>query len=182
MKEIKNEINKEETEVKSVKEYDGYEDVREPLIDGTYVTQKRKAFLSLAEQRKFFGSNNPELYFRDGKIPVAIPKALGTLIEDPERYEHQVFMDAFRNYDDLLLFKHDLVNIYTILVPKKYTELELNDTGEFRDRLVRYDTRSIAFTGKGNLPSSFEKDYFNKIANNIKTHFDKAIKVHAKLQ
>jgi hypothetical protein len=126
---------------------------------------------------EFFGGNNPDLYFRDGKIPVAIPKALGTLIDDPSRYEVQIFNESFKNYPDVLLFKHDLVNIYTILVPKPFSELELDPvTGDYRDRLVRYDTRSIAFTGKGNLPASFEKDYFNKIATNIKTHFDKAIK------
>lgn len=168
-------------EVKAItKEYDGYEEVREPLIDGSYVTSRQKPFLSHAETVKFMGSNNPELYFKDGKVPVSIPNALGTLLDDDTRYERQVFDESFRNYEDVLFFKHNLANIYTILVPKKYSELEIDPiTKDYIDRLVRYDTRSIAFTGKGNLPSSFDKDYFGKVAQNIKQHFDKAVKSRA---
>jgi hypothetical protein len=141
-------------------EYDGWENVVEPTETGAYVTIKRKVFLSDSEVKKFMGDKDPNRYFRDGKVPMYMPKSFGTLLPE-DRTETIVKNEVFTKYPETLLFKHDLTNIYTLLIPKELTEHEFSN-GDFTDRLVRYDTRSIVFTGGPGRPSSFEVDYFKK--------------------
>lgn len=166
MKEKEPKIISEEP-VKEKVEYDGYEDLIEPTETGAYKTTRTKLYLSTSEVKKFMGENDPAKYFRDGKVPVFAPKSFGTLLPD-DRTETQVKNDVFSKYPETLLFKHDLTNIYTLLIPKILTEHEFSN-GDFTDRLVRYDTRSIVFTGGQGRPSSFEADYFkNQSAKIIK--------------
>lgn len=146
-------------------EYDGWELVIEPTIDGKYTEERKKIYLSTAEVKKFMGEHDPAKYFRDGKVPYYFPKATGTLLPE-DRVEVQVKNDVFSKFPETLLFKHDLTNIYTILVPKVLTEHEFSN-GDFTDRLVRYDTRSIVFTGGPGRPSAFEADYFKKQSSKI---------------
>lgn len=166
---------KENKEIKTIDEtpvveYDGWEDVVEPTEAGPYKTERRKVFLSTAEVKKFMGDHDPNIYFRDGKVPVYIPKALGTLLPD-DRTETIVKNEVFTKYPEVLLFKHDLTNIYTLLIPKRLTEHEFAN-GDFVNRLIRYDTRSVVFTGGAGRPSSFETDYFKKQAAKILKHLD----------
>jgi len=151
-------------EVPTVKEYDGYEDLVEPHIDGTYKTTRVKLYLSDSEVKKLLGDIDPSKYFRLGKIPNHIPKSLGTLLPD-DRMETIVKNDVFSQFPDVLMFKHDLSNIYTLLIPKVISDFELNKDGDYTDRLVQFDTRSIAFNGGNGRPTSFEADYFKKTCN-----------------
>ena len=153
-----------------VKEYDGFEDLVEPTEAGPYKTTRVKLYLSTPEVRKFMGEHDPAKYFRDGKVPVYFPKAIGTLLSE-DRTETQVKNDVFSKYPETLLFKHDLTNIYTLLIPKVLTEHEFSN-GDFTDRLVRYDTRSVVFTGGPGRPSSFETDYFKQQSAKIIKQLD----------
>lgn len=145
--------------------YDGYEDLVEPQVDGTYTKTRTKLYLSDDEVKKFFGDNDPNKYFREGKIPVYFPKAVGSLLSD-DRVEVAVKNDVFSKFPDVIMFKHELANIYTLLIPKVVTEHEFAN-GEFVSKLVRYDTRSVVCTGGQGRPSSFETDYFKKIGSLI---------------
>lgn len=170
MKETKAATQPEEI-IEPVKEYDGYEDLVEPTETGAYKTTPRvKLYLSTSEVKKFMGEHDPAKYFRDGKVPVYAPKSFGTLLPE-DRTETQVKNDVFSKYPETLLFKHDLTNIYTLLIPKVLTEHEFSN-GDFTDRLVRYDTRSIVFTGGQGRPSSFETDYFKKQSARIIKQLD----------
>jgi len=163
------------TEKETPVEFDGYWEVKEPVEDGTYKTSRKKIWLSTQEQKKWLGDNDPNLYFRDGVIPNYCPKAFGTLLSE-DREEVIQMRKAFPAYPEILMFKHDLQNIYTLLIPKKFSEHEINEDGDFVSRLVRYDTRSIPFTGGFNRPTAFQADYFNDKAALIKKHLDKAKK------
>ena len=149
-------------------EFDGYEDLVEPTMDGKYTTVRTKLWLSTAEVKKFMGDNDPAKYFRDGKVPVYFPKANGTLLAD-DRMEREVQKEVFRQFPEVLMFKHDLTNIYTMLIPKVLTEHEFVN-GDFVSRLVRYDTRSVVFNGGVGRPTGFEADYFKKQSAKILTH------------
>jgi len=162
-----------ETVPEVVPEFDGREDLVEPQIDGSYKTTKGvKLWLSTSEVKKFMGDNDPSKYFREGKVPVYVPKAFGTILPE-DRTEVQVMKEVFRQFPDILMFKHDLTNIYTMLIPKVLTEHEFQD-GEFTSRLIRYDTRSIPFNGGPGRPSGFESDFFKKEASKILVHLKKA--------
>jgi len=162
--------SKEEIINESVIEYDGFEDLVEPTEAGPYKTTRVKLYLSTPEVKKFLGDNDPVKYFREGKVPVYFPKAVGTLLPE-DRVESVVKNEVFLKYPEVLLFKHDLTNIYTLLIPKVLTEHEFSN-GDFTDRLIRYDTRSVVFTGGQGRPSSFEVDYFKKQASKILKHLD----------
>ena len=175
MKEDKKEIAeiKANSAEEVIPEFDGREDVIEPLIDGTYKTTKGvKVWLSTSEIKKFMGEHDPVKYFKEGKVPVYIPKALGQLLGE-ERTETQVKNEVFNQFPDVLLFKHDLTNIYTLLIPKVLTEHEF-ENGDFTSRLIRYDTRSIPFNGGPGRPSGFEADFFKKESAKILVHLKKA--------
>jgi len=161
---------KEKTEgtLEIIKEFDGYEDLVEPTIEGKYTTVRTKLWLSTAEVKRFMGENDPAKYFREGKVPAYFPKATGTLLAD-DRMEREVQKEVFRQFPEVLMFKHDLTNIYTMLIPKVLTEHEFVD-GEFVSRLVRYDTRSVVFNGGAGRPSGFEADYFKKKSDKILEH------------
>ena len=150
-------------------EYDGFEDLVEPQIDGTYKTTRTKLYLSDSEVKKFMGDNDPAKYFRLGKVPKFMPKSIGSMLPE-DRIEMVAKNDIYSKFPDVLMFKHDLTNIYTLLIPKAVTEHELNKDGEFESRLVQYDTRSIPFNGGPNRPSSFEVDFFKKESAKILKH------------
>lgn len=152
-------------------EYDGREDLVEPTETGAYKTTPGvKLYLSTSEVKKFMGEHDPMKYFRDGKVPVYMPKAIGSILPE-DRIETIVKNEVFSKFPETLLFKHDLTNIYTLLVPKALTEHEFSN-GDFTDRLVRYDTRSIVFTGGPGRPSSFDTDYFKKQASKVIKHLE----------
>ena len=148
-------------EVGEVVEFDGYVDIVEPSIEGKYVTIPKKIYLSTKEVKAFMGDHDPANYFRLGKVPVIMPKSIGTLL--PEDREEVITMrEVFSKYPDILMFKHNLTNIYTLLIPKILADFEVVD-GEFVERIVQYDTRSIAFNGGVGRPSSWSVDFFKKV-------------------
>lgn len=145
-----------------VVEYDGYEDITEPTIEGKYVTNRKKIYLSDKEVKSFMGEHDPQKYFRLGKVPTSMPKSIGTLLAE-DREETLVLRDVFSKFPDIIMFKHNLTNIYTLLIPKIIADFEVVD-GEFTNRLVQYDTRSIPFNGGSGRPSSWSADFFKKVA------------------
>lgn len=170
MKETTNNTTKE---TKDEKFFDGVWEVSEPIGPNQYQTVKKKIWLDTNEQKKWLGDIDPNLYFRDGVVPMYAPKSFGELLAE-DRVEVQALRKNLPLYPEILMFKHQLQNIYTLLIPKSVSEHELGRTGDFENRLVRYDTRSIAFTGGFGRPSSFEHDYFAQQTAKIKSHLDKA--------
>lgn len=165
---------KETKETKETKQYfDGVWEITEPIGPNQYQTVKKKIWLNTDEQQKWLGDVDPAIYFRDGVVPLYAPKAFGQLLPE-DRMEVQELRKLLPNYQDVLMFKHDLQNIYTLLIPKRVSEHELNQQGDFENRLVRYDTRSIPFTGGMGRPTAFEADYFAQQVAKIKRHLDKA--------
>lgn len=159
-------------------EFDGFMDMMDFDFDGKTTSKRVKFYLSTPEQKKFMGDNDPSLYFRLGKVPVAIAKDLGKII-DEDRLEYQVFSKLFVNHPKCLLFKHDMQNIYTILVPKTHSELEKDANGEYSVKLSFCDARSIVFSGKGDIPGSFTEDYFTKRAGMVLARLDNISKILA---
>jgi hypothetical protein len=151
-----------EVPVSPVIEYDGYEDITEPTIEGKYVTNRQKVYLSTKEVKAFMGDHDPAKYFRLGKVPTIMPKSIGTILGE-DREETIVMRDVFSKFPEVLMFKHNLTNIYTLLIPKVIADFEVVD-GEFTNRLVQYDTRSIPFNGGSGRPSSWSADFFKKVA------------------
>ena len=161
MKETKSVATPEVPEAIKAVEYDGYEDIVEPTIEGKYVTTNKKVYLSDKEVKAFMGEHDPAKYFRLGKVPTSMPKSIGTLL-DENREETLVMRDVFSQFPDVIMFKHNLTNIYTLLIPKVVADFEVVD-GEFVNRLVQYDTRSIPFNGGQGRPSSWSADFFKKV-------------------
>jgi hypothetical protein len=158
--EIKKEIELEPADNKP--EYDGYEDIIEPTIEGKYVTVRRKVYLSDKEVKAFLGEHDPAKYFRLGRVPISMPKSIGTLLPE-DREEVIIKNEVFAKFPEVLMFKHNLTNIYTLLIPKVIADFEVTD-GEFTNRLVQSDTRSIPFNGGAGRPSSWSVDYFKKVS------------------
>ena len=136
------------------------------------VAVKRKIYLSSDEVKKFMGDNDPNLYFKGGVIPMYVSKTFGRILEDEDE-EVKVMKEIFKGYDGLLMFKHRQQNLYTILVPKTFCAFELDANGDFVEDSVKYDIRTVNFAG-GSTPSSFERGYFQKYAEKIKSHFVRA--------
>ena len=161
------------TNAKDEKFFDGVWEVTEPSGPNEYKKVSKKIWLDTNEQKKWLGDIDPNLYFRDGVIPMYAPKAFGELLSE-DRVEVEALRKSLPLYPDVLMFKHQMQNLYTLLIPKRVSEHELNQTGDFENRVVRYDTRSIAFTGGFGRPSSFEHDYFAQQVEKVKRHLDKA--------
>lgn len=172
---MKEKNQKEITQPENTKSdyFDGVWEITEPIGPNQYQTVKRKIWLNTDEQKKWFGEHDTNVYFRDGVIPTYAPKSFGELLSE-DRIEVEALRKNLPMYTDILMFKHQLQNIYTLLIPKYVSEHELNNEGDFENRLVRYDTRSIAFTGGFGRPSSFEHDYFSQQTAKIKKLLDKA--------
>lgn len=140
--------------------FDGMMEMRDFDFEGKVKTEKVKFFLNSDEVKDFFKSNDPMKYFREGKIPVTWKKELGTLL-DEDRPEVKMMRQVFQHHPDVLLFKHNFQNIYTLLIPKSHSEHEIRD-GEFTERFIFCDTRSIVFSGFNGSPSAYEPGYFKK--------------------
>ena len=153
----------------SVPEYSGMEDVLEHNgIQPIY--RNRKVNLSDSEVKSFLGEHNPKDYFKGGRVPAFCKKAFGEMLK-PEDEEQLVFNKTFSNYKGLLMFYNRKHGIYTILVPKPMSLFELDENGDFLEEGVRYDTRTIVFSGAG-TPKSFEEGHFNRWANLIKARLE----------
>ena len=117
--------------------------------------------VSQEEAVGYLGGYDPNDYFRGGKLHKSFKNFFGDRLDD-ETEEFMIMQSVLTPYVGCLLFKQRQQNLYTILVPKIFSEFELDHEGEYAPEGVYYDTRVIAFTGKGNAPSAFEKDYFLK--------------------
>jgi hypothetical protein len=145
--------------------YDGMMEMRDFDMEGKITTTKKKFFLNSDEVKDFFKSHDPADYFREGHIPVFMKKELGTLLAE-DRAEVMMLRKVFEHHPKVLLFKHDYQNIYTILIPKSHSEHEMRD-GEFAERFIFCDTRSVVFSGFSGAPSAYEPGYFKKKCEQI---------------
>ncbi len=153
----------------SVSEYTGIEEVLEH--NGAQpIFRSRKVNLSDSEVKAFLGENDPNLYFKNGRVPAFCKKAFGELLR-PDDEEQLVFNKTFANYKGLLMFYNRKHGIYTILVPKVMSLFELDSNGDFIEDTVRYDTRTVVFSGAG-TPKSFEEGHFNRWASLIKARLE----------
>lgn len=153
-----------------VQEYDGVETWMEKVDMVNPAVQKTaKINMSTKEVQKFLGDNDPNLYFRGGKIPNWY-KEFGILL-DAEDDEHKIMTSVCSDMPELLLFKHKTQPLYNVLVPKPLSEHELDEKGDIIDPVFSADMRAIAFGGS-NAPKSFEKSFFRArltvIHNNLK--------------
>lgn len=124
-----------------------------------YIEEEEKANALTKEQAEAYLGADPKNYFLRGIVPKWIVKTFGDKLDDS--WEEQIaFNEATVNYPGLILFKQKSKNVYTVLVPKVYSEYELAG-GEYVTPAVRYDVRVIAFTRQGG-PTSYEKTVFLK--------------------
>lgn len=147
-----------EVPVTSVPEYDGIE-----MFKADYETKPLKVNMNSNEVKAWFGDNDPKLYFREGKIPNYF-KSLGDLLAE-DREEVLTLRKTLPQYSKVLLFKHHLQNLYTLVVPKLYGEFELDANGEITDANVKVHTVAFAFQ------KAFEKGEFIKKLEKTGLHF-----------
>jgi hypothetical protein len=125
-------------------QFDGIIEITEPQPDGTYTKRTEKYYLSDEEVKKFFGDNDLDTYWRDGRIPVIYKAEYGNLL--PEDAPERVNCDKiFAKFPGVLIFRHPFQALYTLLIPKKYSNLEKNDKGDYSSRVMFCDARSIVF-------------------------------------
>lgn len=119
--------------------------------------------LSLDDEKaiEYLGGYDPNDYFKGGKIHKSFVNFFGRRIEE-DTQEFHIMASVMHPYQGCILFKQDRQNLYTILVPKMFSEHELNFDGEFSPDGVYYDTRVINFSGFGGVPAAFEPDFFQK--------------------
>lgn len=123
----------------------------------------------------YLGGYDPADYFRGGKLHKSFKNFFGERL-DEETEEFMMMQAILSPYVGCQLFKQRQQNLYTVLMPKVFSEFELDHDGEYAAEGVYYDTRVIAFTGKGNAPSAFEKDYFNKHIERIRASIAETLK------
>lgn len=137
---------KEETTKATSKptQFDGFIDITEPQVDGSYVTRREKYYLSDEEVKKFFGDNDLATYWREGKIPVIYKSEYGNLLQDdaPEKVNCD---KIFAKFPGIILFRHPFQSLYTLLIPKKFSNLEKDTNGDYASRVMFCDARSIVF-------------------------------------
>ena len=153
--------------------YDGIEEWDEIVKLGEpAVHKKEKINMNTDEIKKFFGEHDPNLYFRNGKIPNRY-KELGTLLTEEDE-EFKTLKQVIPNMPELLLFKHKTQPLYNVLVPKPLSEFELDGEGDIVDPAYHADTRAIAFGGS-NAPKSFEKTFFKMRAEVIHQNLNRRL-------
>lgn len=139
--------------------YDGVETWQElNWATNKVETFTKKVNMTDEEARNFLGGKDPKNYFKNGKIPVW-KKVLGTLITDEEDPALILLKEVIPKVSSILLYKHKTDSVYTLLIPKSFSENETGAAGDYTDEYTTSDERSIVF-GASNSPKSFEKAYF----------------------
>ena len=169
MKEEKDVIKKE-TPVP----FDGFIDVVAPEIDGSYKTYREKLYLSDSEAKDFMGDNDLNKYWRTGRVFHLYKGEFGSLLPDTA-LEKETCDKVFAKFPGILIFRHPFQSLYTLLIPKEYSSLEKDKTGEYANRLIHCDARSIVF-GAGDGGAFTAKSFTNKakkiLTNIVKTNAD----------
>lgn len=106
----------------------------------------------------FLGGRDPHKYFKNGLCHSSIVKYFGDLL--PEDREEVMLLRKIIKDTDLLMYKHQRFNQYTILVPKIYSEFDLTAENEYDGRKVYQDYYTVAFTGQMGVPGAFEEKFF----------------------
>lgn len=122
----------------------------------------------------FIVNRDPHIYFNKGLCHSNLIKVYGDLL--PEDREEVLFVRKVLKNKDILVYKHRRFNQYTLLIPKIYSEMELDVNNEFSNKYVHQDVRVIAFTGQNGVPSAYEEFYFEKQLELIKLHLEKSAK------
>ena len=124
--------------------------------------------LSDNDASKFLGGKNPNDYFREGKIHRTIDvKSMGDLL-DEDRAEVQTLRRIAPQFPDLLMFKDRMQNLYHILIPKRLSENQLDENGEYVEKYVRKEIVPVNFNAAvstkefGRFPSAFEPVFFQR--------------------
>lgn len=125
-----------------------------------------KMSMSLEDAVKFLGGKDPNVYFRNGLCHTTMQKILGNILDDTYD-EYVAFRKEIRD-PNVLLFKHRLHNLYTILLPKYLTEFELDADGDYVNKYVKQAYSVVAFTGQLGVPSAFEEAFFRRKLGQIK--------------
>ena len=134
----------------------------------------REMSLSPGEADMFLGGRDPNLYFKEGLIHSSLKGYFGDLL-DEDREEVQALKRVIKNID-IPMFKHRRFNQYLMLIPKKYSENELDGNDEFTSKVVHQDYRVVAFTGQHPVPSAFEEAYFMNECKKILINIQAACK------
>lgn len=123
--------------------------------------------LSDEEAEKFLGGKNPKDYFYAGEVHKSHVKNLGDLL-DEDRPEVQTLRRIAPQFGDLLMFKDRYQNLYHILIPKRLSETQTDASGEYTEKLVKYEVVPVNFNASvstkefGRFPSAFEPVFFQK--------------------
>lgn len=123
--------------------------------------------MSVEETKDFIGGRDPMKYFKKGRLPEWMKKELGQFLEE-DRMEVETLRKVAANIPDLIMFKHNIYNIYNIVVPKHLSELALDHNGEFVDQYAVCHRVAINFNAAvkskkfGITPPAFEPSYFAK--------------------
>jgi hypothetical protein len=155
---------------KPATKFDGFIEIVEPTIEGTYAKRMEKFYLSDEEAEKFMGDVDLNIYWRGGKVPVIYKGEYGNILKDdaPEKINCD---KIFAKFPGILLFRHPFQALYTLLIPKKYSDLEKDANGEYANRIIFCDARSIVFgAAEGGMYT--EKNFKNK-AKKILEHLVK---------
>lgn len=169
-------MNKTPTDTPKTEEtkFDGVIEILEPQLDGSYTKRKEKFYLSDDEVKEFMGDADPSTYWRLGRVPVAYKKEFGNLLK-ADAQEKIVCDKVFAKFPGILLFRHPFQALYTLLVPKKYSSIEKDNEGEYVNRLLFCDARSIVF-GANDGGAYSDKNFTRKanliLKNLVRTNSD----------
>ena len=130
--------------------------------------------MSDEEAIDFLGGYDPKDFFRNGKITKPFIKSVGRRFEE-DTEEYAILEKVLYPYSGFVLFKRDRENLYTILVPKVFSDFVTDYTGEFVEPHIFYDTRVIMFSGLNGTPSSFQEKYFEDKLKLIKNKIKNAV-------
>lgn len=125
-----------------------------------------KLSMTPEEATKFLGGKDPNVYFRNGLCHTTMGKILGTILD--ENYDEYIAFRKVIRDPNVLLFKHRLHNLYTILLPKYLTEFELDPDGDYVNKYVKQAYSVVAFTGQLGVPSAFEEAFFKRKLDQVK--------------
>lgn len=126
----------------------------------------RELSMSGKELEDFIQGKDPNDYFHSGLAAYWLKKSWG----DPLPLDREEVISLHKVLRDpgFIMYKHPRYNQYTILIPKKFAEYELDENNEFVSKYTRQDTRVVAFTGQMGVPPAFEERWFELRLNDIR--------------
>lgn len=124
-----------------------------------------KMLMSVEETQTYLNGADPSIYFAKGRMPIWLKKEMGVCLDD-ERVEKEALDKLISKDLGVLMFKHEMLNLYQILVPKVLSEFELDYDGEFIEKYTVCHRAVVNFNSAtstkeyGPFPASFEPSFF----------------------